>query len=109
VLAAHARDGLGVTEISAAPPVQAAFASATTFGGAALPLAAALVAPEEGVIAVTATAALLTLGYLGARAGGVAPLRPRPARRLLGRPGDGRQHAGPIIVPRSPLRCSRSR
>jgi vacuolar iron transporter family protein len=79
-LAAHARDELGITDISTARPVQAALASATTFAaGAALPLAAILVAPAGAVIPVTATAALLALavlGYLGARAGGVPPLRP---------------------------------
>lgn len=80
VLGAHARDELGITDISTARPIQAALASAATFAaGAALPLAAVLAAPASAIIPVTATvalAALAILGYLGARAGGVAPIRP---------------------------------
>src|SRR6187551_1074221 len=44
-LGAHARDELGMSEISNARPVQAALASASTFAvGAALPLLAAVIA-----------------------------------------------------------------
>jgi len=73
-LAAHARDELGLTEIHAARPVQAALASAATFAaGAALPLLAALIAPPSLAIPVVAGSSLVCLAILGglaARAGG---------------------------------------
>lgn len=73
-LAAHARDELGITEISAARPIQAAFVSASTFSaGAALPLAMASILPMaflvEGV-SLASLAFLAALGVVGARAGG---------------------------------------
>jgi len=75
-LGAHARDELGISEITAARPVQAALASAATFAiGAALPLAVAALAPSSGLIAVVAGVSLLCLALLGglaARAGGAA-------------------------------------
>jgi VIT1/CCC1 family predicted Fe2+/Mn2+ transporter len=47
-LAAHARDELGLTEELAARPLQAALASAATFAvGAAVPILAILVAPDQ--------------------------------------------------------------
>jgi VIT1/CCC1 family predicted Fe2+/Mn2+ transporter len=47
VLRGHARDELGLSDLHAARPVQAALASAATFAvGAALPLIAAAVVPE---------------------------------------------------------------
>jgi hypothetical protein len=47
-LGAHARDELGISEISTARPVQAALASAATFSlGAAAPLALVLVSPSN--------------------------------------------------------------
>src|SRR5512132_3145371 len=50
-LAAHARDELGISEVHAARPVQAALASAGTFAvGAALPLVAAAIVPLGKVI-----------------------------------------------------------
>lgn len=73
-LAAHARDELGISEISTARPIQAAFASAGTFSlGAALPLLAVLVLPGPWIIpgvALTSLVALALLGGIGARAGG---------------------------------------
>ena len=85
-LAAHARDELGITEISSARPVQAALASAASFAaGGVLPLTAAVLAPMAGVLlAVVATAlvVLAVLGALGARTGG-APLGPAAARVLF--------------------------
>jgi vacuolar iron transporter family protein len=61
-LGAHARDELGISEITTARPVQAALASAATFSvGAAAPLALALVA---------------LLGMIGAKAGGANILKP---------------------------------
>ncbi|MGV8839090.1 MAG: VIT1/CCC1 transporter family protein [Bauldia sp.] len=79
-LAAHARDELGISEISTARPVQAALASAATFAvGAAAPLVIVLAAPTAIVIPAVAAGSLLflaLLGYLGARAGGAGTLRP---------------------------------
>ena len=71
VLAAHARDELGLTEAQAANPIQAALASAGTFSvGAALPLVIAALVPSRVMIASVATASLLCLGVLGALAAG---------------------------------------
>jgi VIT1/CCC1 family predicted Fe2+/Mn2+ transporter len=73
-LGAHARDELGITDLSAARPLQAAVASAASFAaGAALPLAVAvLVSVEQALVAIPATALvfLAALGALAARAGG---------------------------------------
>lgn len=79
-LGAHARDELGISEITSARPVQAALTSALTFAiGAALPLLMVLVAPVSLLIWVVAAASLVflgLLGYVGARAGGAEPWRP---------------------------------
>lgn len=73
-LGAHARDELGISEITTARPVQAAFASAATFAvGAVLPLIVALLAPSAHrlwSIAGSSLAFLALLGSLSARAGG---------------------------------------
>ncbi|MDX2237997.1 MAG: VIT family protein [Hyphomonadaceae bacterium] len=73
-LGAHARDELGISDFSAARPIQAALASAATFSlGAAAPLAVALAAPQEVLtpaVAVATLVALAGLGAIGARAGG---------------------------------------
>jgi VIT1/CCC1 family predicted Fe2+/Mn2+ transporter len=73
-LGAHARDELGITDLSTARPLQAAGASAASFAcGALLPLVvAAFVSPSTGLIAVPATALafLASLGAVAARAGG---------------------------------------
>jgi VIT1/CCC1 family predicted Fe2+/Mn2+ transporter len=73
-LGAHARDELGINEITTARPVQAALTSAATFAaGAALPLLAALVATgalQIAVVAVTSLVFLAALGVLGAGVGG---------------------------------------
>ena len=82
-LGAHARDELGISEISTARPVQAALTSAATFAaGAALPLAVVLLAPEAALIPAVALASLAflaLLGAIGARAGG-APALPAMLR-----------------------------
>ena len=79
VLAAHARDELGITEAQAARPIQAALASAATFSvGAALPLLIAVVAPTRSIIALVSggsLACLAGLGALAAHAGGASRLR----------------------------------
>jgi VIT1/CCC1 family predicted Fe2+/Mn2+ transporter len=73
-LGAHARDELGISEVHAARPVQAAFASAGTFSvGAALPLIVAALAPTARLIPLVALTSLVFLALLGgvaARAGG---------------------------------------
>jgi VIT1/CCC1 family predicted Fe2+/Mn2+ transporter len=75
-LAAHARDELGITDLSIARPFQAAAASAASFAvGAALPLVvAALVSVPAALLALPATALvfLAALGAIAARAGGAA-------------------------------------
>ena len=65
-LAAHARDELGISEIVNAQPVQAALTSATSFAaGAAMPLAAAAIAPIPHVLPVVAITTLISLTMLG--------------------------------------------
>lgn len=76
-LGAHARDEIGISEISNARPIQAAFSSAGTFVvGAALPLLVAWLTPGPQLILAVALASLFFLALLGglaARAGG-API-----------------------------------
>ncbi|HWV13661.1 MAG TPA: VIT family protein [Sphingobium sp.] len=73
-LAAHARDELGISDISTARPVQAALTSAATFSAGALaPVLAAAISPASlalPVIVVTSLLCLALLGYVGARLGG---------------------------------------
>lgn len=92
-LAAHAHDELGISEMTTARPIQAAFTSAATFtAGAALPLAIVILAPAAWLVAIEAVASLLflaLLGAVGARAGGGAGLDRYDPRHLLGRAGDG--------------------
>jgi len=76
-LAAHARDELGLSEVHAARPLQAAFASAATFSvGAAMPILIVMLAPLASVaVAVSAVSlvCLAGLGALAAGAGGASP------------------------------------
>lgn len=66
-LGAHARDELGITETTAARPVQAALTSAATFAtGAALPLVMAIVLPQHFLAWGVSLASLVFLGGLGA-------------------------------------------
>ena len=66
-LGAHMRDELGITEVAIARPLQAASTSAAAFTvGALLPFAAVTLAPVSVRIVVTALAALVALGVLGA-------------------------------------------
>jgi VIT1/CCC1 family predicted Fe2+/Mn2+ transporter len=73
-LGAHARDELGISEITTARPNQAALTSAATFAiGAAMPLAMVLLMPRSALVAGVSIASLLflaLLGAIGARAGG---------------------------------------
>lgn len=79
-LGAHARDELGISEITTARPIQAALTSALTFSaGAAVPLLAALITPKALMLPVVAATAIVVLGVLGAvgaRAGGAGVLKP---------------------------------
>lgn len=78
-LTAHLRDELGLTELHAARPVQAALASAASFAvGAAIPLVVAAVAPLSSVVPFVSGASLVclaTLGAISAKAGGAPALR----------------------------------
>ena len=78
-LTAHARDELGISEITTARPVQAALASAATFAvGAAIPLFTVLVVPGTLLIPfviVTSILLLALLGGFGAHAGGAPVVR----------------------------------
>lgn len=73
-LRAHARDELGMSEVTTARPIQAAFTSAATFAaGAALPLFTAVLIPHSMIVAGVSIASVLflaLLGAVGARAGG---------------------------------------
>lgn len=75
-LSAHARDELGLSEIHAARPLQAAVASALTFAiGAAVPLLIATFSPWQLLTPLVSGGSLLTLvilGALAARAGGAS-------------------------------------
>lgn len=79
-LGAHARDELGISEISTARPVQAALASAATFSvGAAAPLVLTLLAPSAWLIPAVSIGSLVflaLLGIMGASAGGAAIVPP---------------------------------
>ncbi len=78
-LATHARDELGISEITTARPVQAALTSAATFAvGAAMPLAMVLLSPQSQTITVVTAASLgflALLGAVGAQAGGAGLLK----------------------------------
>ncbi|UNK78089.1 VIT family protein [Sphingopyxis granuli] len=78
-LAAHAHDELGISEITAARPIQAALTSAATFSvGAAMPLAMVLLMPRSLLVAGVSIASLIflaLLGGIGARAGGANVVR----------------------------------
>lgn len=78
-LGAHARDELGISEITTARPLQAAWTSALSFAaGAILPLLVAFITRTDWAIPAIALSALLSLAILGgiaAKAGG-APIRP---------------------------------
>ena len=69
-LGAHARDELGINEITRARPLQAALASAAAFAvGAALPIALAAFAPIAWMNTLVMGSTLVLLGALGSLAG----------------------------------------
>ena len=75
-LGAHARDELGLSEITAARPLQAALASAGSFAvGAALPVLIVAFAPSASLTQLVIVSTLVLLGLLGgvaAKVGGAA-------------------------------------
>ena len=78
-LGAHARDELGVSEITTARPVQAALTSAAMFAaGAAMPLLMVVVSTANALVPTVSVASLgflALLGAIGARAGGANVVR----------------------------------
>jgi VIT1/CCC1 family predicted Fe2+/Mn2+ transporter len=79
-IGAHARDELGISEMTKPKPVQAALASAASFTcGAILPLLVAVISPPALItwlVIATSLVSLAILGALGARTGGVKILKP---------------------------------
>jgi VIT1/CCC1 family predicted Fe2+/Mn2+ transporter len=78
-LGTHARDELGISTTLSAQPIQAALASAASFGvGAILPILVVLIAPEKMIVPLVASSSLIFLAGLGglaAHAGGAPVLR----------------------------------
>ena len=78
-LTAHARDELGISEITAARPIQAALTSAATFSvGAAMPLLMVVASPPGMLVPFVSAASLAflaLLGAIGAKAGGAKIVR----------------------------------
>jgi len=78
-LGAHARDELGISEITTARPIQAALTSAATFTvGAVLPLLMVLLVPTTVIVSAVSGGSLgflALLGAIAARAGGANVLR----------------------------------
>jgi VIT1/CCC1 family predicted Fe2+/Mn2+ transporter len=79
-LGAHARDELGISDLTEAKPMQAALASAAAFFvGGSLPTVAAWLLPIHSMVYgqyVIALLALVLLGYTSAKTGGNKPLKP---------------------------------
>lgn len=73
-LGVHAREELGLSELTTARPITAALASAASFAiGAAVPVLVALFSPEGRVtwfVTAASLVCLAALGAVGARAGG---------------------------------------
>ena len=91
-LTAHARDELGISEITTARPVQAALTSAATFSvGAAMPLLMVVVSPADALVPVVPLRPWAFLPFW-ARSG-QSGRRKHSARHrpgdILGRVGDG--------------------
>ena len=78
-LEAHAREELGISEITTARPIMAALTSALTFAvGAMMPLAMVWLAPANQLVWIVSAASLLflaLLGAIGAKAGGADVLK----------------------------------
>ena len=79
-LGAHARDELGLSEVTKAKPIQAAIASACSFAaGAALPLAVAALIQIQYVVPAVAGSALAALALLGGLAANIGGAKLSPA------------------------------
>jgi VIT1/CCC1 family predicted Fe2+/Mn2+ transporter len=78
-LVAHTRDELGISDMTAAHPIQAALASAVAFSvGAALPLLMSIATPSNFLVEAVSVASLVflaLLGVVGARLGGANTLK----------------------------------
>lgn len=78
-LAAHARDELGISDMTTARPIQAALTSAATFSlGAAMPLLMVIISPANLLVPLVSVASLgflALLGAIGAKAGGAVVWR----------------------------------
>ncbi len=84
-LATHAREELGISDLTTAKPLQAALASAAAFSaGAAFPLFFIMFLPAAIFVPAASALCIALLGILGAiaaKVGGAAPLR--PALRIM--------------------------
>ena len=82
-LEAHARDEIGLTDLSQAKPISAALASALAFvTGAIVPIVGILLLPAQGLtwsLAALTLVGLMLLGVVSARLGG-APILPATGR-----------------------------
>ena len=92
-LSAHARDELGISEITTARPVQAALTSAATFAvGAAMPLLMVVVSPAGALVPIVVRS-VIGLSRSSWRNRSKGRRRERPAchspRHILGSVGDG--------------------
>lgn len=78
-LGAHARDDIGLTDVSKANPLKSAVFSLITFAiGAALPLISVLFADPQSLVLTVGIVSVLVLAVLGALAGltgGASPVR----------------------------------
>lgn len=85
-LEAHARDEIGLTDLSKAKPIQAAIASGLAFiTGAILPIIGILTLPTQSLVwslALVTLVGLILLGVVSARLGG-APIIPATARVVV--------------------------
>lgn len=84
-LGVHAREELGISDLTTARPLQAALASAGAFSlGAAIPVLSILFLPQHIFVPASSALSVLLLGLLGAlaaRVGGAPPLK--PALRIM--------------------------
>lgn len=78
-LGTHAREELGLSDLTAARPIQAALSSAVSFAiGAALPVVISAMVPVSTItryVTISALVLLIVLGAIAARVGGASALR----------------------------------
>jgi VIT1/CCC1 family predicted Fe2+/Mn2+ transporter len=105
-LAAHTRDELGLSEVHTANPLQAAFASGVTFTvAAAVPLAAAMLAPTALVIPAVVIRSAHSLALMGVRGATFRSCRAYPKYGITAvtRSADARLAAS--IIMSNSIRC----